>query len=77
MKLEDDQVVFDSGKTIYCHGGVVGMDLEGDTMGVTYGYDGGFGEADKISREDWLELADHMIARWTEFRDRLRAGETP
>ena len=37
----------------------------------TEGYDGTV-QPKELSRMEWLELADVMIARWTEFREQVR-----
>lgn len=72
MRIEGDHIVFSSGTRVYCFGAVVGMPMEGasDLTDLMYGYDGGLGEFDSgvHSKEDLMELADHMIQRWQELR---------
>ena len=78
MKLEgNNDVVFDcSRRSVYAHEGIFGLPIEG-RLDVTYGYDGGLDEfsADKIGRAEKVELADRMIARWTEYKRSAQAED--
>lgn len=74
MKIENGKIVFSSGRERYAHRGIVGLDPRGE---ITQGYDGGFWSPDipdidihddPLTDADLVELADYMIARWTEFR---------
>lgn len=68
MKLEGDHLVLASGNRVYCNQGIVGLGVEGPVWEVYEGYDGGLGDLHTLSTPDWLEIADHMIARWQAFR---------
>jgi len=71
MRFEDDEVVFDSGRREYCHAATIGIDEDLDP---TYGYDGSFGAPFEspfaFTKEERAELANHMIALWTRYRDK-------
>ena len=82
---ENGRVVFDcSGKAVYACGDTIGLGVYGEeegerNFGISYGSDGGFGllkrgEADsqyELTIAEQLEMADHMIALWQEFRASL------
>lgn len=74
ISFDGDEIVFSSGKRVYCHNGVFGLSPEegdGDDT-VSYGGDGGLdvGKAayHDLSPAEAVELADAMIARWQAFR---------
>lgn len=67
---DEDTLTLSSGRYLYVHAGIVGLNRDGD---VSHGYDG------KIRCDDWShaerkELADYMISRWREFAD-CKSGE--
>lgn len=74
MRIEGDYIVFEcSGKREYSNCGIVGIDADATfrfepahTEGAYHGYDGGFDY--KLTPEEAVELAENMIARWTEFK---------
>lgn len=75
MKIDEhDRVIFSTGKTVYAHMGIIGIR---PSLRVTEGYDGGFpawqdgwgsGEGSALTPGERQELADFMIALWSEFR---------
>lgn len=76
LGLPGDHVVFSSGRYIHANCGIVGLDVSGDADGMTVygGYDGGNRvDDDNLSSADCEELADHMIACWTAWRDLHRS----
>jgi len=60
MKIEGDKLIFSSGKEVYCHNGIVGLDDQGN---ITEGCDGGIEEKEMTTNEQ-LELIDYMINNW-------------
>lgn len=69
MKIENDTLLFDSGKELDCYGGVVGLSVEG-VYGTKPGAAGVFGGWDSdlmLSHAECVELADFMVARWAKF----------
>lgn len=80
MKIEDDKIVFLSGRTAYANRGIVGLrEPDEDGWHITVGYDGGLwstgtpywhkeGDPRKLSPDDLRELADHMIDMWQRFK---------
>jgi hypothetical protein len=72
VKICGDDVIFSSGKVVYANRGILGIDSRLETF---YGYDGGFpawpaweGASGGLTRVERHELADHMIALWTQFK---------
>lgn len=84
MKIERGKVVFSSGRERHCNCGIIGLGPDGS---VSEGYDGSlwssaFPDSEihdaPLTDDDLIELADFMIARWTEFRERAaqrRSGD--
>ena len=68
MKFDGELIEFASGETAYANGGIIGMPVEGDPIDISQGWDGSFGDYGGLAKPDAIELADHMIARWTEFK---------
>lgn len=69
MKIDNDSIVLSSGRAIESCGGVVGIALdEGDSFFYTGSEGGEF--TDHWTREERLEFANEMIARWRAWRDR-------
>lgn len=74
MKLHSNsELVFSSGHTASAYGGVVGLDAFG-TVPATF--QGGWDDCTEVGNDfvkltpaDCTELADHMIARWTAWRE--------
>jgi len=66
MKYNDktDHLVFENGKEIYAHNGIIGIDEE---LTISEGYDGGIEEMDLTGNEK-VELADYAIALWEKYR---------
>ncbi len=71
-----DEIILKSGKKIYAHRNIVGID---DKLELSQGYDGGmpatpncdyYADMDDniLTKEETLELADLMINRWQQFR---------
>ena len=68
MRIEGDNVLFDSGRYIRANNGIIGI---APNMEVFEGYDGElgvFGLTDK-ERE---ELANYMIVQWTLYRTKRK-----
>lgn len=77
MRIEEENVIFGTGRTLYANCGIIGIG-PGDDDGVCGGYDDHLLIAVKsktvegkecLSVEECHELADHMIERWTRFRE--------
>lgn len=82
IKVELDLITFSSGREAYANLGVVGL---GPNLEIFEGYDGTieFAPGERLfertgeHQEHWLtaddlrELADHMIAEWTRYRETL------
>jgi hypothetical protein len=74
MKINDDDVTFSSGHTLYANLGIIGLSPDLD---ITHGYDGGIDwppyEATNyhLTSADMRELADHMIKQWKAFKAQL------
>jgi hypothetical protein len=77
MKVEEDELVFSTGRRFYANKGIVGLS---PNLEISEGYDGGI--EDKwcepprvLTRAEKVELADYMIALWTEYRVRELEGK--
>lgn len=73
MRTDGDDLVFKSGKHVYACGGVVGLtrglDLsEGSDSGLWQWDDEDEFRNPVLTRDELLELSEHMISRWEEFR---------
>lgn len=64
--IPDDIIKLPSGREFDAHGEVVGIGPDGS---VCEGWDRGV-ETDRMSAEDRRDLADLMIRRWTEFKEK-------
>lgn len=62
MKVENDELIFSTGKRAYANNGIIGLSPTGE---VSEGYDGSF---PSLTNEEKLELANYMLARWEEFK---------
>ena len=65
LKIVGNEIHFSSGAWISAYSGVVGLSPE---LRVHGGYDSS-GEDLAMSQQDRRELAEHMIERWSQFRD--------
>ena len=87
MEVLKEKLKFSSGREIYCYGEKVSLDIgvKGIEWRLFFGSDGTIstlrdpwvdedypGEA--LTDEECLELAEHMIRSWTEYRDALRSN---
>lgn len=72
MKLENDEMLFETtGRKEYAFSGRISVDpTEGS---VHYGYDGSMWFQGDLTGEECVELADHMIALWQQYKERLNA----
>lgn len=79
MKIDHDHVVFNTGKERYANGGIIGIN---DRLEIYGGYDGSFyidaaddeswrEEEDILSPQELIELAEHMIWMWSEFKAKI------
>lgn len=75
------EIKLNSGNIIDPYCGIIGISLCKDKIGeesyivnqLTEGYDGYLGEFNsKLTKEDRIEIADLMIARWTEYKESLK-----
>ena len=78
MKIDGDNIIFTSGKSISCNCGIIGI---GPNLDVSEGYDGGFTEPDNefcpdFSEADAVELADYAISLWTKYREKWSPPNT-
>ena len=64
MRRDGDEIIFSTGKRVYAHRGIIGLD---SALNTYEGYDGGF-EDNKLTSEEKLELANYMIAAWNEYK---------
>ena len=64
MKDKYQGVVCSSGREIYAHHGIIGIDAEGS---LHEGYDGCI-DGKNMSLEEKCELADFMVKRWETFK---------
>lgn len=65
----DDEILFEStGRTEYCHRGIIGINPQGTE--ISYGYDGGYAD-ETWTKEERTELADTMIGLWTRYKENL------
>jgi len=79
MKIEGDKVVFSTGETKYANQGILGLSPTGE---VSQGYDGTFfqpgaeqwNDKPDLTPAECVELADHMIQQWKNFRAQYSAG---
>lgn len=77
-----DRLTFSSGRTLYAHCRIIGIDAE---FGLSEGYDGDISwppwidpngdNSNKLTADDMRELADLMIDRWIRFKDSLGVDE--
>lgn len=68
MKVTKSSFYFESGKKLYANRGIVGLDV--DTLETFGGYDGEFGICDDLSQEEREDLANYMISKWNEYKDK-------
>lgn len=70
IDVDNDALVFTSGRTAYAHRGVVGLTAD---LAASHGWDGGIwpygNDEQNLTKEDLLELADYMVERWMAFRE--------
>lgn len=66
--MDDDEIItFSTGLSVKAFHGIVGIAPDLETY---YGYDGGLFEYDYTpTKQERIELADLMIARWQAFKD--------
>ena len=68
IKIENDAVIFSSGKIKGVYAGVIG--LTPDCEQVHGGYDDTIHEnGDELTKDEKIELADYMIGQWQKFKD--------
>ena len=81
--VNDDHFLFEcSGRRAYSSSAILGISsyawpMAEEDMVIFYGNDGGLELKDRapLSKEEMREVADHMIARWREWRDRHCGSE--
>jgi hypothetical protein len=73
MKIEGDTITLSTGREVYANRGIIGLS---DDLRPSYGYDGGieawgrtYMDEPPWSKAERQELADYMIALWTQFRE--------
>ena len=64
MKVDVDELVFSTGKRIYAHLGIIGIDSE---LIISEGYDGGIDD-DEFTASERAELADYAIELWRQYK---------
>ena len=74
MKLDNDEYVLSSGRRLYAHFGIIGINPE---LKIYEGYGGGMPCPYQIKKgnltvDDMRELADYMISLWGQFRITLK-----
>jgi hypothetical protein len=71
---EDDEFELSTGNRLSVNCGIIGLAVSGDPgrygthVGVKYGYDGSI-DAGSLTRDEWIELAAFMAAKWTEVAE--------
>jgi hypothetical protein len=67
-----DELVLESGRRVYAFGGVLGINVNGEPMHPTYGWDGYLHEqlSGEFTAEERLEIAHWMIDRWDLWADK-------
>ena len=63
MKVDGDDLIFSTGKTLYANQGIIGISPDGV---ISEGYDDGI--EDNFTPKERRELADYMITLWTKWR---------
>ena len=59
-----------TGREIYAFAKTFGLVEDGEgVIRLSYGYDGFVHEASELTAEERAEIADHMIARWTAWKE--------
>ncbi len=80
MKVDDNGITFSSGKQLKVyHGGVIGLSIlyqntgfPPDTTYVRTGHND-YIELSYLTQEERQELADYMICKWVEFKNKVTA----
>ncbi len=86
VEVTRNELIFSSGKKVYINGGVIGIsrgdDVHPGSLELSYGYDGGIplpedtwarGNSNRLTPSECVELAEEMLRRWAEFRDKYQA----
>jgi len=80
MHIAKNKIVLSTGREIHCLGPNIGMSLTETPKGwrITTGFDDvihakvdGSWHDDALSHEEAREVADYMIAVWTEYKDSI------
>jgi hypothetical protein len=71
MQIQNNRIIFLTGKRIYSNNGIIGLSPK---LEVTEGYDGDI-EIEDLTKEERLELAEYMLKKWTEFRNTIGGRE--
>ena len=74
-----DTIKLSTGKEVYAFCGIVGISLTDKENQLTYGFDGKIHvvgvkpepDPDDLTNQEAIELAELMIARWTEYRNSI------
>lgn len=66
MRIEDNYLVFSTGKKYYANGGIIGIDKDLD---LTEGCDNGMND-DELTNKEKVELANFMIDLWKKYKNR-------
>src|SRR5262249_48668333 len=85
IRKDADHYELSNGRTIYAHGGVIGLlhrfdpDADGE-FHLTEGWDGYIndypGEEDRLTIAECLEVADCLIEQWQAYRRRIQLRMT-
>lgn len=63
-----NRIKFDStGNEVYCYSDVIGLD---PSCAIYYGWDGHLGEWRTLEKAEVLELADYMLDKWKELKEK-------
>lgn len=68
MQIDNDTLIFSSGRRVYANCGIIGLDPK---LEISTGYDDGIsyeGTWDDLLPADLLELANFMIDQWSQVR---------
>ena len=76
MKIEGDDIIFESGRRFKnaCNGGTIGLGT--DLKYITEGWDGCLcfikpDMTDELNQEEKAEIADYMIGQWEKVKELL------
>ncbi len=64
MRIDDDEVKFRNGRSSHANLGIIGLGKDGDNFITSGGYDDAFPDGEPLTKNERVELAEHMIIQW-------------